>query len=82
MNPLYIIAAVLAFRAIQKKKTVPAVIQPGQGSDIERPGETAKGGGVPTPGGNNQGTPPTGAGGEVITVISPDGTERDMVVPL
>jgi hypothetical protein len=82
MNPLYIIAAVLAFRAIQKKKDAPAVIQPGQGSDIERPGETAKGGGAPSPGGNNQGTPPTGAGGEVVTVILPDGTEIDQVVPL
>jgi len=79
MNPLYIIAAVLAFRAIQKKKAAP-VRPPAQGSDIETPTTTAKGAGVSFT--TQDAPPPTGAGGQRVVVIQPDGTEIEQVIPL
>lgn len=63
-----------------RKKKIAPVTQPPRPAS-ERARTAAKGGAAPMPG-SMDAPPPTGAGGSVVTVVLPDGTEIDQVVPM
>lgn len=79
-NAIPFILGALVLMSFTRKKKIAPVTQPPRPAS-ERARTTAKGAGAPMPG-SMDAPPPTGAGGSVVTIIQPDGTEIQQVIPL